>query len=333
MLDAWCEAACDAVSKLGVDPSENEGFDLANMVLFSIMKCDLYLGIFDGYYLEHGIVGQSRICVPNKNTDKQNHYITAHPANAKEFRRCAKSTSALMTPLIQRAINYLPVSILIKMAAPPHPVVNLRVITHSPLIAKPSQQLANFSEMSYGDFEHLTELFGHIYLSNSNNEDFVVAENLAGVIGVVSLFRHEVDGLLVGLSISGISVTPCYRKMGIATALCLAAATHAKTLGIPLSITAPTQMGKGTIYRKLKTDVCYQDKLIFEPFFYLFAPVFSELEIEYDEKVELLNWFNQFVTNEYDIDYSDKYFNDRETLTELRRELKQRALYIRLKNL
>lgn len=330
MLDVWCDAACDAVSKLGFDPSKNEGFDLANMVLFSIMKCDLYRDIFQDYIFEHGDIGQSRI--QKTNHDNTVDYFTAYDSDVGSFLITHTANTTPNIPEIFEAIALLPNKLQIKMTAPPNPVISLRVVTKSQQTPNPAKEVTNASELSYGDFGHLKNLFGHIYFSTNNNEDFVIAENLAGVVGIVSLFRHEKDGKLKSLSISGITVTPSYRERGIATALCVAAAIHAKNLEIPLMITSPSEQGKSTIYKKLTQDICYKDSLVFEPFFYHFSALFDDLEMEYKEKVELLNWFKIFVDKNYTIDYSNKYFDDRSTMTSLKSALKQQALYIRLKS-
>ena len=100
-----------------------------------------------------------------------------------------------------------------------------------------------------------------------------------------------------------------------------------------MAITAPSSLGKVTIYNKLAQDICYKDSLVFEPFFNHFSALFNELEIEYEDKVELLNWFKVFVDKGYNIDYSSRYYEDRNTLISLRSALKQQALYIRLKSI
>ncbi len=96
----------------------------------------------------------------------------------------------------------------------------------------------------------VTQLFGHRYAARDENRIYVVAQNLLGPVGILSLFDHSRPGVLSRqqdlLSVSFVSVCPGYRRQGIASQLMRTAFDYCLKHEKLLSRTEPSEIGKLT---------------------------------------------------------------------------------------
>lgn len=138
----------------------------------------------------------------------------------------------------------------------------------------PDRQIENLKELdkieyvfcentSYHDLDRLTNMakysggnidkvFGHRYVSGSDNRHHIVAKNWLGPVGVLCLFDHASPGVLdknpSKYSVSYVSVSPSYRRQGISTQLMREAFKQAISDERYLSRTEPSEMGEETTY-------------------------------------------------------------------------------------
>ena len=93
-------------------------------------------------------------------------------------------------------------------------------------------------------------VFGHRYLEFLDNRKLIVAYNFMGPVGVLCLFDHAAPGVLNGdecrYTISFVSVSPGYRRKGIASMLMRQAFQTAIEHKKFVSRTSPTTIGENT---------------------------------------------------------------------------------------
>ena len=332
MLDLWNDAICHATQKAGFDPSIGEGFDLANMVLFSLMKSPHHHQLFSNAEIEiPNESGFSRILL---NPDREEEtYLTAFE------RESTKSTTTNLWRLqgpssnqaIQSIINHLPFDIRRSMYSVASDKVEIKIFSRDLGNTNPAIDVLSQSCMSHFDYTHLRDIYNHCYFNDKNNEDFIVAVSDAGIIGVASMFRHTEDQYgYEAISLSGITVTEAFRNRGVARSMAEALVNHTKSINLPLIITSPTEIGKASIYRTIVRDFCYKDHLIFEPFFSQFASDFHSLALTYSEKAQLLRELKQDSEKLLAFDLSKKQSSTTKASRGIKRLLGGRALYIKI---
>jgi ribosomal protein S18 acetylase RimI-like enzyme len=100
--------------------------------------------------------------------------------------------------------------------------------------------------MGMYDDHYAKSVFGHGYVNYLDNRSFIVARNALGPVGIISLFdcgapdSHRLRPDV--LSISFISVSPGYRRLGIGTKLIRQAMQYCIDHKKILSRTSPSSM-------------------------------------------------------------------------------------------
>ncbi|HHJ3076617.1 TPA: GNAT family N-acetyltransferase [Vibrio parahaemolyticus] len=331
MLDLWNDAVCHATQKAGFDPSVGEGFDLANMVLFSLMKSPHHHQLFSNAEIEiPNEAGFSRI-VLNPDSEEET-YLTAFdhepttPSTTDKWRLKDPSSNKA----IQSIINHLPSDIRSPMYSVASDKVEIKIFSRDLGNANPAIDVLSQSCMSHFDYTHLRDVYNHYYFNDKNNEDFIVAVSDAGIIGIASMFRHTEDQYgYEAISLSGITVTEAFRNHGVARSMIEALVNHTQLLNLPLIITSPTELGKESIYKTIVRDFCYRDALIMEPFFGQFVSHFHKLDLTQTEKSILLNEIKVDAEKLHIFDFSKKQSSINVSKT-LKKLLGERALLIKI---
>lgn len=332
MLDLWNDAVCHATQKAGFDPSIGEGFDLANMVLFSLMKSPHHHQLFSNAEIEiPNEAGFSRI-VLNPDSEEET-YLSAFdhepPKSSITDKWRLKDPSS--NQAIQSIINHLPPDIRRPMYSVASDKVEIKIFSRDLGNANPAIDVLSQSCMSNFDYTHLRDVYNHCYFNDKNNEDFIVAVSDAGIIGIASMFRHTEDQYgYEAISLSGITVTEAFRNRGVARSMVEALVNHTKSINLPLIITSPTEVGKASIYKTIVRDFCYKEDLIFEPFFSQFASDFHSLALTYSEKAQLLRELKQDSEKLLAFDLSKKQNSTTKASRGIKRLLGGRALYIKI---
>jgi GNAT superfamily N-acetyltransferase len=126
-----------------------------------------------------------------------------------------------------------------------------RRIEYNVLEEKSTQEIIQSTGISRYDTEVVTHLFGHRYAKCDSNRKYVVAQNSLGPVGILSLFDHSAPGVSHGqtdlLSVSFVSVTPGYRRLGIASGLMRTAFDYCLSHKKMLGRTEPSEIGRLTV--------------------------------------------------------------------------------------
>lgn len=105
-------------------------------------------------------------------------------------------------------------------------------------------QITNISDHGYSG---LLSVFGHFYFNarDLKTDPHIVAKNWLGPIGMIGLYNNSAKGKTNNLfTISFISVTPAFRKMGLGTRLAEEAIKYSIDNNKVLARTDPSKMGK-----------------------------------------------------------------------------------------
>lgn len=123
-------------------------------------------------------------------------------------------------------------------------------IEYSVVVENSISELIQSTGISRYDNSVVTQLFGHRYATRDENRIYVIAQNIMGPVGILSLFDHSQKGVSHSqpdlLSISFVSVTPGYRRQGIASSLMKTAFDYCLRNEKMLGRTDPTEIGKLT---------------------------------------------------------------------------------------
>ncbi|MHD0644986.1 GNAT family N-acetyltransferase [Pseudomonas aeruginosa] len=129
----------------------------------------------------------------------------------------------------------------------------LNKIEYQVLPDTPLFDIENMTGMSYHSHGNLNQVFGHRYANDSYNRYHVIARNKIGVVGILCFFDHAgrgaADPRADWVSIAYISVSPGYRRHGIAKELLRRGFEHAIANNRLVARTAPSEFGREASYQ------------------------------------------------------------------------------------
>lgn len=113
------------------------------------------------------------------------------------------------------------------------------------------EMCATSERCNYGAIKHL---FGHRYFSGNDNANYIVAKNWIGPVGLICLFDQNrgmyEDGNKNAWSISYVSVSTCYRKLGIASRMLKESFQWASENNKYICRTEPSEIGRKYTFDK-----------------------------------------------------------------------------------
>jgi GNAT superfamily N-acetyltransferase len=278
-LNVWTDDICSAIKSIkGIVAAQDTL--LLNAVLFKLMKSPLWDFEFKGASLSvhQDSSGYSFITLPELNDPDNDSYLIrnevsinplSHRYEHSEYRDEQEvwefdKNAAAMTheklvnvPFLDGVIELLSQQDKYQALLTTDPVQirdlmakrnDLRFETFK------SIDVSGFNTMSgmstYGG-NTAKEVFGHRYANEMGNRIHIVARNFLGPVGIIALFDHST--IRAGrseqdlLSVSYISVSPGYRRAGIASSLMRWAFEYCQENKKILGRTKPSEIGKLTV--------------------------------------------------------------------------------------
>ena len=112
------------------------------------------------------------------------------------------------------------------------------------------QEMNEMMPTAYFDSSDIKSLFGHRYYapSWSDNNDYLIAKNKIGVVGMSCLFNYEDESADFKKSLSFVSVSPSYRGQGIAKEMLNRILEACSKEGRFITRTKPSDIGVKVLY-------------------------------------------------------------------------------------
>lgn len=255
MFYSWKDSICDSfISSFGRQPSI-EDLPLLNRGLLHLLQSPLWQGSFDGSSIVSE-QGRCYVLVPERGdpdcsqtTLWEEQRVSVIDQDYFDERELRYYSEVDFNRLINQMMRHPDISLLSErreknLTSLMKNIDKVRYSFHD------VECWDDINEFGSDGFSIAVNAFGHRYLSNSENRKYIVASNILGPVGILCLFDHGMEGVLDHrkylYSISFVSVTPEYRRKGIASELMRKALEYARENNLILGRTRPSKIGVNT---------------------------------------------------------------------------------------